>query len=54
MTTEVLLIQLTPQLHIPGTLARHDAGTPQAVKDSVLEECFPSMTLRTTSHNAGS
>src|SRR6267378_5053229 len=32
MSTEVLLIQLAPKLHVPGTLARHDAGTPQAVK----------------------
>src|SRR5271157_6474265 len=32
MATEVLLIQLAPQLHVPGTLARHDARTPQTVK----------------------
>src|SRR5271167_1571723 len=32
MATEVLLIQLAPQLHVASAFAGHDAGTPQAVK----------------------
>src|ERR1700690_314287 len=32
MATKVLVIQLAAQLHVPGTLASHNAGTAQPVK----------------------